>query len=67
MERRCPVCGLTRDELLATGLLGCETCYKVFALEIEQAVQALHGVAAPREPNPWPTRRAVPAPEPARR
>lgn len=63
MEKTCPVCGLTLSELSARGRLGCPECYRVFAREVEMAVERLHGVPAPAEPNPWPTRGARPRPE----
>ena len=63
MEKRCPVCGLTLALLAAQGRLGCPECYRVFAREVEMAVERLHGVPAPAEPYPWPTRGARPRPD----
>lgn len=62
--RGCAACGTTLDQFSATGLLGCPRCYVVFAREVEAAVEALHGVPAPPERNPWPTRGAVRAGDP---
>jgi len=50
---------LTLGELRTGGLLGCGTCYVVFAREVEVAIEALHAVAPPEAAHPWPTRRAV--------
>jgi len=58
-QRACAACGTTLEHFARTGLLGCARCYVVFAREVEAAVEAVHGVPAPPEPNPWPTRGAV--------
>jgi protein arginine kinase activator len=64
---RCPTCGLTYEELAKHGHMGCPACYRVFARLVAQAVEVLHGVAAPVEPSPWPTRRALSPPRPKTR
>lgn len=63
LARACPGCGLTEEELGRTGRMGCAQCYRTFARQVAQAVRILHGVDAPPEPNPWPTRRAVKSPK----
>lgn len=35
---RCPACGFSVHELVATGLLGCPACYEVFRAEIARQV-----------------------------
>jgi hypothetical protein len=64
---------MTTVEMHAQGLMGCATCYRVFAASVAQATAELHGSraaaadageppatsAAARRPSlPWPTRRA---------
>lgn len=38
---KCPHCGTSVDEILSTGFVGCEQCYKLPT--IEQAVRKMFG------------------------
>ena len=40
---RCDACGLTYDEFLKTGKLGCAQCYKVFAEQLKPLLLRVHG------------------------
>ena len=42
-EEACPQCGMTRRELYAEGQMGCARCYQVFAVEVERALNEIHG------------------------
>lgn len=42
-ETRCPFCGNTMEDYRHTGLLGCATCYRVFAKQLEPYVIRLQG------------------------
>jgi len=53
---RCPVCGLTRAELNAHGLMGCATCYAVFEALVVQATAELHGARFAEAPPLTPPR-----------
>lgn len=39
----CPQCGMTLDEFRASGLLGCDECYRVFRKELLPAVRMAQG------------------------
>jgi len=40
---RCDACGLTYEEFLRTGKLGCAECYKVFAEQLKPLLLRVHG------------------------
>lgn len=40
---KCDACGLTYDEFLKTGKLGCTQCYKVFAEQLKPLLLRVHG------------------------
>lgn len=40
---KCDACGLTYDEFLKTGKLGCTQCYKVFADQLKPLLLRVHG------------------------
>ena len=40
---RCEACGLTYDEFLSTGKLGCTECYKAFAEQLKPLLLRVHG------------------------
>lgn len=40
---RCEACGLTYDEFLSTGKLGCTDCYKAFAEQLKPLLLRVHG------------------------
>jgi len=42
-EVQCPDCGLTQRSLYQDGLLGCPVCYETFAVEVERALEEIHG------------------------
>jgi len=52
------VCGLTRAELNAHGLMGCATCYAVFEALVVQATAELHGARFAEAPPLTPPRGA---------
>lgn len=39
----CSKCNMTYDEFLETGELGCNNCYDVFKLKIDQLLKNIHG------------------------
>lgn len=40
---RCDACGLTYEEFLSTGKLGCTQCYKAFADQLKPLLLRVHG------------------------
>ena len=45
-KRVCGLCGTTLQEFSATGVLGCENCYKVFDDYLYSYVQGYHGAVS---------------------
>ncbi len=43
--KSCPVCGCTAESIRASGRVGCENCYKTFAVELAAPIRAVHGRA----------------------
>lgn len=41
--RKCSFCGVSFDELAASGAIGCTRCYSAFAEELEPVLRAAHG------------------------
>ena len=42
-QRSCDKCGATFDEIVQTGLMGCDRCYQTFAQELRPTLENLHG------------------------
>lgn len=42
-QPKCPLCGMTHAELIASGRAGCPRCYEVFSEILESALCAIHG------------------------
>lgn len=48
----CPKCGATIDDIINTGKVGCENCYKVFASKLNPTIQRIHGTTTHRGKTP---------------
>lgn len=44
-KKRCTLCSSTFDDLVKSGRVGCSECYKVFADELKNSIEAIHGKA----------------------
>ena len=44
-KKRCTLCSSTFDDLVKSGKVGCAECYKVFAEELKNSVESIHGKA----------------------
>ena len=44
-KKKCTLCSSTFDDLVKMGKVGCAECYKVFADELKQSVESIHGKA----------------------
>ena len=42
----CPECGMTYQDFSRSGKIGCGTCYKVFAQDLEPVIRRIHGTSA---------------------
>ena len=42
-ERICPVCGMTLNDFLSSGFLGCDHCYRVFEDYLVEYIRGYHG------------------------
>jgi len=42
-KKKCPVCGLTFNELAKLGKVGCTECYKTFEKELKNTILSYHG------------------------
>lgn len=42
-NKRCESCGMSFDEIMEAGRLGCAECYSVFASELAPTIQNIHG------------------------
>ncbi|GAV23145.1 UvrB/UvrC motif-containing protein [Carboxydothermus pertinax] len=47
-RKKCPVCGLTEEQFINSGFLGCSQCYETFKDRVEQALRKIHGSAEHR-------------------
>ena len=58
--RICPTCGISYQEFLNTGLLGCPECYRTFAPELDRGIEKHSGhLPGTLSENPlWPTPRS---------
>lgn len=45
-SRACPECGMTYQDFSRTGKIGCGSCYKTFAAELEPVIRRIHGTSA---------------------
>ncbi|GAV24373.1 UvrB/UvrC motif-containing protein [Carboxydothermus islandicus] len=43
VTKKCPVCGLTENQFINSGFLGCSQCYETFKDRVEQALRKIHG------------------------
>ncbi len=44
-SEKCPGCGMTWEEIVKAGKVGCAVCYTVYADELSEAVHSAHGAA----------------------
>ena len=44
-KKKCTLCSSTFDELVKSGRVGCAECYKVFADELKNSIESVHGKA----------------------
>ena len=44
-KKRCTLCSSTFDDLVKSGRVGCSECYKVFADELRNSIESIHGKA----------------------
>lgn len=44
-KKRCPQCGITLDEIVESGRIGCSECYHYFRTELMPTIQNIHGKA----------------------
>lgn len=42
VNKKCPGCGMTLDEISETGYIGCVRCYGFFAEELRDTIESLH-------------------------
>lgn len=45
-EKRCSLCALTFNDILASGKVGCPECYNVFSEELSNTITSIHGNAS---------------------
>lgn len=57
--KRCPKCGMSFEELMEGGKLGCAACYQTFRTELLPSVQRIHGKSAHNGKVPKTAGRAV--------
>ena len=41
--KKCNVCGLSEEQFINSGFLGCSQCYETFKDRVEQALRKIHG------------------------
>lgn len=65
--KACPSCGMTYEEVLKTGKLGCAECYHNFGEMIERTLRQIQGADSHigKRPDSQPLTEAVEKPEPA--
>lgn len=42
-NERCPICGTMLSDIVHSGFVGCQTCYRIFETEIRQMLASYHG------------------------
>ena len=42
-SQRCPVCGMSADDIAQTGRVGCAECYETFLPRLMPSIQKIHG------------------------
>lgn len=42
-KRVCDKCGMSLDDIMSTGKVGCDHCYDVFANELSRSIEKIHG------------------------
>ena len=44
-QKRCPACGVSLEEIVDSGKIGCAECYRTFRQELMPTIQNIHGKA----------------------
>lgn len=45
-SERCPQCGISFEEIVRNGMMGCPTCYDVFYSRLKPSISRIHGRTA---------------------
>ena len=46
-KKVCDKCGMTLDDIMSTGKVGCDRCYDVFAGDLSRSIEKIHGKSNP--------------------